>query len=175
MSINEQKSTRSSSGPETLKLAKPETFAVSPREELIPPGGRPSLYKPDYCEFVVKFCSQGFSLTAFAGKIGVCRDTISEWGRVHPEFSAAVKRAKAAAALRWEERNNRLADEGGPAGSNAVVIFNLKNFAPDDFREKQEVQHSVDAEAERRRRRHLEILEQWEREAQERRAKEEGF
>lgn len=33
-------------------------------------------------------------LTKFARNIGVSRETLYEWGRVHPEFSDALKRAK---------------------------------------------------------------------------------
>jgi hypothetical protein len=62
------------------------------RQRSTPPSkmGRPSDYDHAYCEQVVSFCAQGYSLTAFAGEIGVCRDTISEWCRKHPEFSASV-------------------------------------------------------------------------------------
>lgn len=105
----------------------------------------------------MEFCAQGFSLIAFVDKIGVRRDTISEWGRAHPDFSAAVKRAKAAATLCWDERSNCISDEGGPPGAPAMVIFNLKNFAPDNFLEKQGVRHSIDPLVSERRQRHLEI------------------
>jgi hypothetical protein len=47
-------------------------------------------------------------------------------GRVHPEFSVSIKRAKAAAALAYEES----AGEIPPV----LTIFGLKNMAPDDYR-----------------------------------------
>lgn len=102
------------------------------------PAGRPSPYDPAFCDQVVEFCAEGYSLTGFAGKIGVCRDTISEWADKHPEFSVAVKQAKAVRAIWWEDRARQVATEGGPGGQSTMVIFGLKNHAPDDYRDKQE-------------------------------------
>jgi transposase len=106
------------------------------------PGGRPTTYRPEYVEQVVAVCAEGYSLTGFAGKIGVGRDTISEWAKVHPEFSAAVNRPKAARAAWWEERAREVAEKGGSGGQSTMVIFGLKNHAPEDYREKQEIEHS---------------------------------
>ena len=60
-----------------------------------PSRGRPSKYQPSYCGEVVDCGARGFSLTAFAGEIGVSRDTITEWMKVYPEFSLACKKAQA--------------------------------------------------------------------------------
>ena len=76
------------------------------------PGGRPTDYREEFIESVQTFCADGYSLTAFAGEIGVCRDTISEWCSVHPEFSVAVSRAKAKRARWWEERAREIAARG---------------------------------------------------------------
>lgn len=106
------------------------------------PAGRPSDYLPVYCEQVIEVCSEGYSLTGFAGKIGVARDTISEWAKVHAEFSVAVKKAKAATAAWWEERGRQVAKDGGPGGQSTMVIFGLKNHAPEDYRDRQEIAHT---------------------------------
>jgi transposase len=106
------------------------------------PVGRPTAYRPEYVEQLETFCAEGYSLTAFAGEIGVDRDTITEWAKVHPEFSLAVKRAKAARARWWEERAREIAEKGGSGGQSTMVIFGLKNHAPEDYREKQEIEHS---------------------------------
>lgn len=104
------------------------------------PGGRPSKYDPAYCEQVIEFLKEGYSLTAFAGSIGVCRDTISEWGNVHEEFSAALKIATAKSVLWWEGRNRAVAM--GQPGNAVSCIFGLKNRAREEWRDKQEVEHS---------------------------------
>lgn len=84
--------------------------------------GRPSSYDPKYCDELIKFFSvehfeekvvarvtgkndyekEEFKeiankipfINAFARKIGVSHDTLYEWARVHPEFSASMSRAK---------------------------------------------------------------------------------
>lgn len=99
------------------------------------PAGRPSKYEPRYCEEVVAAGKQGFSLTAFAGMIGVCRDTISEWAKVHEEFSAAVKRHAGARTHKLE--SDLLAAPDGPTVTSR--IFALKNAAPDEWRDRREL------------------------------------
>lgn len=85
------------------------------------PVGRPSSYDPKYCEEILKYFDiepyrvveithsdkQGRrwleyeerandlpTLAGFAAHIKVNRDTLKEWAKVHPEFSAAYKHAK---------------------------------------------------------------------------------
>lgn len=98
------------------------------------PGGRPTKYDSRYCEEVIQAGKQGYSLTAFAGMIGVCRDTISEWMNVHPEFSASVKIHQSARTYCLE--SDLLTGETGPKVTSR--IFALKNAAPQEWRDKQE-------------------------------------
>jgi hypothetical protein len=105
-------------------------------------GGQPTKYRPQYCYELVDDAADGYSLTAFAGKIGVARDTLSQWGQVHPAFSVAIKRAQGCRTRWWEERARRIIDGGGSGGQVAMAIFALKNHAPDDFRDKIETVHS---------------------------------
>jgi len=103
-------------------------------------GGRPSKYKPEYCEAIVAHMAEGASATSFAASIGVSRSTITEWASEHPEFSAAVTRGKTMCAAWWEKlaRTNAMTGDGNAT----LTVFGLKNMAPDDWREKQEVEHS---------------------------------
>jgi len=100
-------------------------------------GGRPTKYKPEYCDLIIEHMSEGASITSFAAEIGVARSTIDEWANNYPEFSGAVKIGKAKCAAWWEKlgRNNAITGEGNAT----LVIFGLKNMAPEDFRDKQEV------------------------------------
>lgn len=102
--------------------------------------GRPSKYRQAYCNKVIEHMADGASLTSFAAEIGVCRDTVSEWAKVHPEFSVAVKIGKAKCAAWWEAANRRLAQTG--TGNATACVFGLKNMAADDWRDKHEVEHS---------------------------------
>lgn len=108
-------------------------------EKVKRPVGRPSKYRPEYCDMVVEHMSEGASLTSFAAEIDVSRETISEWSRVHPEFSVAVKKGKAKCAA-WWERLGRTGAMGGDVNPT-LVIFGLKNMSPDDWRDKQEIDH----------------------------------
>jgi hypothetical protein len=101
--------------------------------------GRPSKYQPAYCNEAVEFLAQGYSVMAFAGEIGVSRDTIYEWCEVHPEFSDSIKIGKAKGARWWEDRI-RSGELAGP--QITAAIFALKNRAGDEWREKQEHEHT---------------------------------
>lgn len=100
-------------------------------------GGRPTKYKEHYCDLIIEHMSEGASITSFAAEIGVARSTIDEWASNYPEFSGAVKIGKAKCASWWEKlgRNNAITGDGNAT----LVIFGLKNMAPEDFRDKQEV------------------------------------
>ena len=57
--------------------------------------GRPSLYKPEYCEMLISHMEKGFSFRSFAGIVRVNFDTVYEWEKVHPAFSDAKKTGEA--------------------------------------------------------------------------------
>lgn len=105
-------------------------------------GGRPTLYDPRYCEEMVECCALGHSITGFAGKIGVDRDTITHWGQQHPEFFLAIKKAKAAATRELELDANRIRKSGGGPGAPAMTIFQMKNFAPDEYADRFETKNT---------------------------------
>lgn len=111
-------------------------------------GGRPSKYDPVHCDAVVQHCAEGASLTSFAASIDVARSTINEWMEHHPDFSEAVKRAKAKCAAWWETQARQGA-VGRKDVNPTLCIFGLKNMAAEDWREKQEVQHSGGVRVER--------------------------
>lgn len=102
-------------------------------------GGRPSKYDPKYCKMIVEHMTDGASMTSFAAEIDVSRSTLNEWGKHHSEFSEAIKRAKAKCAAWWE----RLAREGANGGdvNPTLIIFGLKNMSPEEWKDKQEVDH----------------------------------
>jgi hypothetical protein len=102
------------------------------------PAGRPSKYDPAFCEVVEDTMRAGFSKMAAAGRLGVCYDTLKNWMGEHPEFFAAVKRGQAARTEKLE--TDLLAAETGPQVTSR--IFALKNAAPDEWRDRQAVEHS---------------------------------
>jgi transposase len=106
------------------------------------PAGRPTDFRPIYCDLVIEALSEGKSLTAFAAEIGVARSTINYWMEHHPTFSEAAKKAKAKCASWWENRAREAAMNGGANGQVTAIIFGLKNMAADDWRDRHDVQHS---------------------------------
>lgn len=68
-----------------------------------PKAGRPSGYKPEYCQLVIDHMKNGMSIAAFAASVGVSRKTIWKWGKDHPEFCNACEVAKETAQI-WFER-----------------------------------------------------------------------
>jgi transposase len=97
------------------------------------PAGRPSEYDAAYCKEAEAFLSEGFSVAALAGKLGVAKQTIYNWIDAHPEFMDAVKVGQAKAVLWWEERNRHMAVTG--EGNATLIVFGLKNRASDEWRE----------------------------------------
>jgi hypothetical protein len=95
--------------------------------------GRPSDYDPSFCDEAVTFLADGFSLAAFAGHIGVTRQTVYNWTEQHPEFFDAVKTGQAKAVLWWEKANRSLATTG--EGNATAIVFGLKNRASDEWRD----------------------------------------
>jgi transposase len=89
--------------------------------------GRPTKYKPEYCEQLIEAGRNGWTFQAFAGKIGVDIDTLHEWCKAHPDFSEAKKKAKTAQGA-WLEGMGRAMMAGKiPGAVPSVWIFYMKN------------------------------------------------
>ncbi|HVQ67992.1 MAG TPA: helix-turn-helix domain-containing protein [Bradyrhizobium sp.] len=58
--------------------------------------GRPSLYRPEYCQRAIDFMRQGYSVTALAGYLGMSKDAIHDWINRYPDFCHAVNMGRAA-------------------------------------------------------------------------------
>lgn len=65
--------------------------------------GRPTAYKPEYCEMVVAHMRNGMSIASFAAAVGVSRETIWKWGKAYPEFRNACGVAKETSQVWWEK------------------------------------------------------------------------
>ncbi len=100
--------------------------------------GRPTKYKPEFCEMVIQHMKKGLSFESFAGKIEVSVETIYEWARSNDKFSEAKRLARAQCQLFWEEMGI-----AGTADSKdfsaSMWIFNTKCRFPKTFRDTVEV------------------------------------
>lgn len=102
--------------------------------------GRPTKYRPEYCDAVIEYMRDGASLTSFAAQIGVARSSLNEWCEHHPDFSDAVKIGKAQCAA-WWERLGRAGAQGADVNPT-LVIFGLKNMAENDWKDRKAIDHT---------------------------------
>lgn len=100
--------------------------------------GRPTDYRPEFGEQILELMESGLSLAASAAVINVHRQRVYEWVDRHPEFADTVRLAQVKRQLFLERR--LLSAEVGPVVTS--TIFALKNAGPEDWREKQEVDHT---------------------------------
>ena len=79
------------------------TSNLKPKKSRKGVGGRPTKYKPEFCEQVVELGKQGLSLFQIAARLSISIDAFNEWREKHSEFRLAVTRAKALAQAWWED------------------------------------------------------------------------
>ena len=110
------------------------------------PVGRPTKYEPRFDDELLDAMSRGYSLTAFAGEIGVSRYTLDNWASSFPSFMEAVSRGRAARLKYWESKLINVGETGGVGQMGTVTIFALKNasasMGASEWLDKQEVTHS---------------------------------
>lgn len=99
--------------------------------------GRPTLYKPEYCQMLIEHMARGGSFEGFAGTIRVSSEVLYDWIERHSEFLQAKKEGFAASRKFWEQT---MADQatGKINGSSTALIFALKNRFPKDYRDRTE-------------------------------------
>lgn len=89
------------------------------------PGGRPTKYNENRGQELIDAMETGLSFEASAAKMGVNVDTLKEWAKVHPEFSAAKREAFERNRLFWEQVSlNGLNDRNF---NTTNWIFQMKN------------------------------------------------
>lgn len=84
-----------------MPRAKKEQPEAAPAKR---PVGRPSLYRPEYCDVAIEIGRKGGGPLLIAAEIGVLRENLYDWAKVHPEFSTALKKAKELEQIWWENK-----------------------------------------------------------------------
>jgi hypothetical protein len=64
--------------------------------------GRPTLYKPEYCDLVVELGKKGFSREAIVAELDIHYNTLNLWAEHNDEFMEALERAKNFELAFWE-------------------------------------------------------------------------
>lgn len=99
--------------------------------------GRPTTYKPSYCDRVIALGREGKSQCEIAEAIGVARTTMRGWAEQNPAFAEALKRAKDFEQAWWE----RTAREGlrDHAFNAALWSRSVSARFREDYTERREV------------------------------------
>ena len=127
--------------------------------------GRPTDYRPEFPEQAEKLCQLGATDIEMADFFGVTDRTIYHWKIIHPEFCASIKVGKDAADERVKRALYQRAvgysiptekvfqyqgdvvraetREHVPADPGAAMNW-LKNRQPSEWRDKREIEHSMD-------------------------------
>ena len=101
------------------------------------PVGRPTDYKPEYCERVVELGKEGFSHAQIAAELDVCRNTLYNWANDNPEFLSAILKARDYSQAWFEKvaQNNMLTPT--PGFSAQLWAKQVSARFPDDYTDKQ--------------------------------------
>ena len=91
-------------------------------------GGRPTKYKPEYCELLIEHMKSGLSFEAFAGVVGVWKDVLYDWVAKFPEFSDAKKLASSANLLTLEKIGHAGMVGKIPGFNLGAWCFKMKNM-----------------------------------------------
>jgi hypothetical protein len=134
------------------------------------PAGRPTSYREEYAEQVLKLCRLGATDRELANFFAVSEQTINAWKDAHPEFLESLKAGKAKADAEVADKLFRRATGYSheavkifmPSGASEPVyaaytehyapdptscIFWLKNRRPDLWRDVQGREHAVDVKS----------------------------
>ena len=137
---------------------------MSTEDQEINPVGRPTKYSPEILDEVTEMSKSGATDIEIADSIGVCVQTLYNWRARHPEFLEALKSGKEEADERVVQSLYKRATGFehvsvkifcNPKGAvtevpfreyvppdTTAAIFWLKNRRKDEWRDKQEHEHS---------------------------------
>lgn len=127
----------------------------SKKKKIAPnPVGKPTLYLEEYCDKLIEHMASGLSYESFAAlvknfgrRMGVNRNTLYDWEKVHPEWCEAKEIGHEHCRFYWEKlgiehvvnKSDSLGDGISSSRSlNAAVwSLNMRNRFRDEWREKQ--------------------------------------
>lgn len=100
--------------------------------------GRPSGYKPEYCDRVIEMGRLGYTKAMMARDLDVARMTLDNWAAANPEFLDAMTRARDLALAFMEEKGLAGLDM---AGFNSSLYSKLMScMFPGDYSEHKKVE-----------------------------------
>lgn len=130
--------------------------------------GQPTKFKEDYPQMLIEHMANGYSFATFGAIVDVSRQTLYKWLEDQPEFQKAYHIGKLKCQIYWErslkdwqdgkklrpgaikvtrdkktgeEKQKVISMEPTPFNGPSYM-FNMKNRFPEDFKDKQEIEHS---------------------------------
>lgn len=105
--------------------------------------GRPTKYKPEYCQEAIDFMRQGKSIVQLSAFIDIPVRTIYQWEEDHAEFSHALKRARELSQSAWESKLEDMIFMGKEVNAPLAKLLMANRFGWSD---KKEVKQEISAE-----------------------------
>lgn len=104
--------------------------------------GRPSTYKPEYCQMLIDHMSTGLSFGSFGGEVGTGVGTLDQWAMDYPDFARAKAKGQAIRAKFYEDAARDIMT-GKTKGAPQLAMFFLKNLGKGlSMTDKQEIEHT---------------------------------
>jgi len=102
------------------------------------PVGRPSKYKPEYCERIIKLGKEGYSHAELAADLEVDKASMYRWAEEHEDFRTALHAAKTFEQA-WFEREARSNMKNRDFNANLWYRSAASRFR-EDYTERKETQ-----------------------------------
>jgi hypothetical protein len=89
------------------------------------PGGRPTDYKPEYCQKIIELGKEGYSRAELALALNICKATLLSWGETHPEFLNALNTSQDYSEAWWIGKSRENSENKN--FNAAVFSINMQN------------------------------------------------
>lgn len=106
------------------------------------PGGRPTLYKPEFCDRLLEMGRMGYSKAEMAADFDVARFTLDRWAEEHEEFCDALTRARDLSLSVWEAKpRDQVLNDAGKVDPSYTKIMAAR--FPADYTERKDTKVEV--------------------------------
>ncbi|MEY2703414.1 MAG: Salicola phage CGphi29 [Bacteroidota bacterium] len=98
--------------------------------------GRPTKYRPEYCQKLIEHMKKGFSFKTFAAEVDVTESTLAQWVLENQDFSNAKELGRVYEKAIWDKIVMQCAATG--KGNATAIIWATKNKFPNEYKERNE-------------------------------------
>lgn len=109
------------------------------------PIGRPTKYREEMCDVVIKEMSEGASITEVCGELGIFKEAFYAWCKKYENFSNAVKKGRSLSKAWWMRQGRKNLDNKD--FSATLWYMNMKNRHK--WTDRQQTTHNVTGKLEK--------------------------